>query len=158
MSYNQENDRTFRINGSISIAGKLAVFVQGINIDIDAGVLQRDSIGNGTSVFTQNGDVIGSFSFSLKNTVDLYDPSATPTLQETLSFWMKAISDFDPAIINFIQTFNAPKSSGDKFARITFTGRVMKPATVLTVDNAIEDAVVNGEITGPTPTALRESV
>lgn len=156
MSYNEKEDRTFRINGSVSIAGQLAAFVQGMNIDIDAGVLQRDSIGTGESVFTQNGDVIGSFSFSLKNTVDLYDPAATPTLQETMSFWMNAISDFDPAIINFIQTFNAPKSAGDKFARIRFTGRVMKPATILTVDNAIEDATVEGEITVFT-SALRES-
>ena len=156
MSYNQEDDRTFRINGSVSIAAKLAVFVQGMNIDIDAGVLQRDSIGTGQSVFTQNSDVIGSFSFSLRNTVDLYDPASTPTLQETLSFWMKAIADFDPAIINFIQTFNAPEATGDKFARIRFTGRVIKPATVTSVDDALEDAVVEGEITTFT-SALRES-
>jgi len=131
----------------VSIAGKTALFVQGMNISIDAGVLQRDSIGDGTSVFTQNGDVIGSFSFSLKNTVDLYDPNSTPTLDETISKWMRAVADFDPSIINFVETFNAPKSSGNKFARITFTGRVMTPQTSLSVDNAIEDANVSGEIT-----------
>jgi len=156
MSYNAKNDRTFRINGSLSIAGKIAIFVQGINISVDAGVLQRDSIGSGTSVFTQNGDVIGQYSFSLRNTTDLYDPAATPTLPETLSFWNRAIADFDPAIVNFIETLNAPKGSGDKFARIRFDGRVMKPAVVTIVDDALQDAVVEGEITNYI-SALREA-
>ena len=147
MSYNAEIDRTFRINGSVSIAGKIAVFVQAVDIELDAGVLQRDNIGSGKSVFTQNGDVLGTFSFSLKNTVDLYDPASTPTLDHTISKWMQAVADFDPSIIDFIQTFQAPKSEDDKFARIKFKGRIIKPATKLTVDNAIEDAVVDGEIT-----------
>ena len=156
MSYNLKKDRTFRINGSVSISVKIAVFVQKMNIDMDAGVLQRDHIGSGESVFTQNGDVLGAFSFSLKNTTSLYDPASTPTLQETLSFWMKAVSNFDPAIISFIQTFNAPKGTGDKFARIRFDGRIIKPTTVMSIDDAIEDAVVTGEITAFT-SALRSS-
>lgn len=156
LSYNQKNDRTFRINGSLSIAGKIAVFVQGINILIDAGVLQRDFMGTGESVFTQNGDIIGSFSFSLKNTTSLYDPNVTPTLPETVSYWMNAIANFDPVIVSFIQTMNAPKGTGSKFARIRFNGRVMAPNIVQNVDNAIEDAIVNGEITAFT-SALREA-
>jgi len=156
VSYNEKVDRTFRIDGSLSIAGQIAVFVQGINISVDAGVLQRDSIGTGESVFTQNGDVIGSFSFSLRNTTSLYDPAATPTLAETLSFWNRAIADFDPAIIAFIQTMNAPKGTGDKFARIRFNGRVMKPAVITEVDDALQDATVDGEITTYT-SALREA-
>jgi len=156
VSYNEKADRTFRINGSLSIAGLIAVFVQGINISLDAGVLQRDSIGTGESVFTQNGDVIGSFSFSLRNTTSLYDPAATPTLQETISFWNTAIDNFDPAIIAFIQTLNAPKGTGSKFARIRFSGRVMKPAVITEVDDGLQDATVDGEITTYT-SALREA-
>lgn len=147
MSYNEKADRTFRIDGSLSIAGKIAVFVQGISISVDAGVLQRDSIGTGESVFTQNGDVIGQFLFSLRNTTDLYDDNATPTLEETISFWNSAIADFDPAIVTFIQTMNAPKGAGDKFARITFDGRIMKPTVITTVDDALQDAIVEGEMT-----------
>lgn len=147
MSYNAKEDRTFRIDGSLSIAGKIAVFVQAISISVDAGVLQRDSIGTGESVFTQNGDVIGQFSFSLRNTTSLYDPASTPTLAETISFWNRAIADFDPAIISFIQTMNAPKGSGDKFARIRFDGRIMKPVVITEVDDALQDATVEGEIT-----------
>lgn len=147
MSYNAKEDRTFRINGTLSVAGQIAVFVQAISISLDAGVLQRDSIGTGESVFTQNGDVIGQFSFSLRNTTSLYDPAATPTLPETISFWNRAIADFDPAIISFIQTMNAPKGTGEQFARILFDGRIIKPAVTTTVDDALQDAVVEGEIT-----------
>jgi len=53
LSYNQKADRTFRINGSLSIAGKISVFVKAISISVDAGVLQRDFTGTGESVFTQ---------------------------------------------------------------------------------------------------------
>jgi len=155
-SYNLKADRTFRINGSVSIAGKIVSFIQGMEIIMDANILQRDSIGTGQSVFTQNGDVIGSFNFKLKNTTSLYDPASTPTLEETLSFWMRAISDFEPAIITFIQTFNAPKGTGNKFARITFDGRIMTPATAMEVGIAIEDANIAGEIMqSPSLTALR---
>ncbi len=156
MSYNAKADRTFRINGSLFIAGKIAVFIQSINISVDAGVLQRDSIGTGDSVFTQNGDVIGQFSFSLRNTTDLYDPASTPTLLETISFWNQAIADFDPAIVEFTQTLNAPKGSGDKFARIKFDGRIMKPVLITEVDDALQDASVEGEMTTYT-SALRET-
>ena len=156
MSYNLKADRTFRINGSISIADEIASFVQGMEITMDASVLQRDSIGTGESVFTQNGDVIGSFNFLLKNTTSLYDPVSTPTLEETLSFWMNSINDFDPAIISFIQTMNAPKGTGDTFARIRFSGRIMTPVVGMSVDDAIENATVAGEITTFT-SALREA-
>ena len=156
MSYNQKVDRTFRKNGSLSISNKIAVFVQSMNISVDAGVLQRDFTGTGESVFTQNGDVIGTFSFSLRNTTDLYDPASTPTLDETISFWNQAIANFDPAIINFIQTMNAPNGTGDKFARIRFDGRIMKPVIITEVDDALLDATVEGEITNYI-SGLRES-
>lgn len=156
MSYNQKADRTFRINGSLSIDGKIAVFVQSISISLDAGVLQTDSIGTGETVFTQNGDVIGQFLFSLRNTTDLYDPASTPTLAETISFWNTAIANFDPAIVNFIQTMNAPKGSGSKFARIIFSGRIIKPAVITEVDDALQNAIVEGDVTAYT-SALREA-
>jgi len=34
--YNEKIDRTFRIDGSLSIAAKIAVFVQSISISLDA--------------------------------------------------------------------------------------------------------------------------
>lgn len=148
MVTNQPIDRSFRINGTVSIAGQIAQFVQDMNIIMDAGSFQRNSSGTGQSVFTQNSDVIGSFSFVLKNTISLFDPAATPTLQSTVSYWMQAIADYNPAIIDFIQTFTSTKGvTNPKNARIQFTGRVIKVGSGLSVDDAIGDISVEGEIT-----------
>ncbi len=147
MVYNEKADRTFRISGSFAIDGMVAQFVQGVDISLNAAVFQRDSIGTGQSVFTQNSDIVGGFSFSLKNTTSLYDPADTPTLDSTISKWMNAIASQDPLIVTFIQTLNAPKGAGIKVARIQFDGRIMKADTVMSVDNAIEDVNIEGEIT-----------
>jgi len=39
--YNEKIDRTFRIDGSLSIAAKIAVFVQSISISLDAVQLEQ---------------------------------------------------------------------------------------------------------------------
>ena len=156
MSYNAKVDRTWRINGSVSIAGMTAQFVQGMSITMDANLFQRNYIGTGESVFTQNGDVVGSFSFSLKNTTTLYSEAVTPTEKQTISYWMKNIADIEPKEIIFIELFNAPKGTGKKNARIKFTGRVMKPTVVMDVGDGLQDVNVEGEITTFT-SALRET-
>lgn len=149
MSYNAKVNRTFRIDGTISIAGSKPLFVQGMEITIDANSFQRDFMGDGESVFTQNGDIIGAFSFNLKNTVDLYSSIAVATDQKTMSFWMQQIAGLNPPIITFIENFTAGDSSatGVTNARITFSGRIMTSKTVMNVDDAIEDAEVTGEVT-----------
>lgn len=146
MSYNGEVDRTFRIDGALSIAGMVAQFIQNMNISFNAGVFQRDSTGTGQSVFTQNSDIIGGFSFSLKNTITLYDPADTPALEHTISAWMNSIAKQEPIEISFIQTVDATKASGIKTAMIEFTGRIMKAELVTSVDDGIEDVNVEGEI------------
>lgn len=157
---NKQIDKTIRINGRLEIDDgtdqKKLIFVQGIKITIDATLLQRDSIGSGTSVFTQNGDVIGSFEFPIRNTVDMFS-DVTPAVDiSTISFWIQKIIDDDPAQVDFIQTFNAPKSPGDKFARVKFRGRIMTPDMQGSVDDALEDIIITGEImTTPTPTTQR---
>lgn len=149
MSYNTKVNRTFRIDGTISIAGSKPLFVQGMEINIDANSFQRDFMGDGESVFTQNGDIIGDFSFNLKNTVDLYSSVAVATDTKTMSFWMQQIAKLSPPIITFIENFTAGDStaSGVTNARITFSGRIMTSKTIMNVDDAIEDAEVTGEVT-----------
>jgi len=150
MSYNPEVDRTFRINGAVSIAGSTAaLFVQGMEITLDANSFQRDFTGNGTSVFTQNGDIVGTFSFNLKNTIDLFDATSPATNTQTLSYWMEQVAGLKPPVLAFIQTFKTGDSdaTGDEFGRIKFNGRIMTPKTVMNVGDAIEDVEVTGEIT-----------
>ncbi len=148
MSYNAKVNRTFRINGSISIAGTQPLFVQGMDIEIDANSFQRDFTGSGDSVFTQNGDIIGTFSFNLKNTVDLFSATATATDTKTVSYWMQQIADLNPPEIVFIQNFVVGDSSatGNAIGRITFTGRVMSAKTAMDVSDAVEDVPVTGEV------------
>ncbi len=148
MSYNDKVNRTFRINGSISIAGTQPLFVQGMDIEIDANSFQRDFTGTGSSVFTQNGDILGSFSFNLKNSVDLFSSIATATDTKTLSYWMQQIATLNPPEITFIQNFVIGDSdaTGDAIGRITFTGRIMSSKTIMDVGDAIEDVEVTGEV------------
>lgn len=153
MSINLEANRTWRKDGIVSVDGTPYAFVQGMTITLDANIFARDFTGAGESVFTQNGDVIGSFSFALKNTVDVYN-TGTSTITDSdtlLSTWLLKIADINPPVITFIQTYFARKASSDKRVRITFTGRIMTPQLSQLVDVAVDDAVIDGEITSLTP-------
>ena len=145
MSYNSPDDRTLRINGSFQIAGQKAVFVQDVDFTPNAEVFDRDYIGAGQSVFSQNGDVVGSFTFSLKNTISLYDPASTPTIENSVSKWMIDIANYEPPIISFVQTLKQKKDPSA--ARISFKGRIMNCKLGTNVGSALQDVVVTGEIT-----------
>lgn len=109
--------------------------------------VQTDRIDDGSSVFTRIGDTVGSFRFSLKNTVDLYDNNHPPTNERTVSYWQQKISQADFPTVDFIEVFNAPNSAGNKFARLKFKGR-MKEVRVTRRDGvAIPDVEVLGDIT-----------
>ena len=150
MSLNTQANRTWKIDGVISIEGTPWLFVQGLTAVFDAGVFTRDIIGTGQAVFTQNADVIGSFNFNTKNTVDLYKiGTALPTDAVNLvGTWLKKIAEQAPLTIQFIQTLVARDAGGvNDRIRITFDGRIMKPEISWLVDVAVDDIVVDGEIT-----------
>lgn len=149
MSLNIKQNRTWRKDGVISVDGTVYAFVQGMVITLDANIFARDFTGTGESVFTQNGDVIGSFSFDLKNTVDIFKvgTAAVGDNLDLLGTWLARIADIDPPEITFIQTFKARKQPSNEFVRITFTGRIMTPELSQLVDVAVDDATIDGEIT-----------
>lgn len=150
MSLNTQNNRTWKIDGVILIEGTPWLFVQGLTTVIDAGVYTRDIIGTGKAVFTQNADVIGSFSFDTKNTVDIYKVgTALPTdAVNLIGTWLEKIADAQPLEIQFVQTLVARDAGGiNDRIRITFDGRIMKPEISWLVDVAVDDIVVDGEIT-----------
>ena len=66
----------------------------------------------------------------------------------TLSYWLTQIAAFTPPEIDIIQTLNAPKSSGDKFARILMKIRIMKPELDMNVDQAVDGLNVDFEVIG----------
>lgn len=143
-------DRTWRIDGRLEILAaaltKTYIFIQGMTTIWDSGLYARDSIGDGTSVFTQNGDVIGIFSFLLKNSVDLYQLNTGVENDSFLSNWLKNHAIQAPTQVQFTQTFTARKQTVDPQSRLVFTGRIMKPEISQLVDVAIDDIVIDGEI------------
>lgn len=153
MSINLKQNRTWKKDGVITVDGTPYAFVQGMTITLDANIFTRDFTGTGDSVFTQNGDVIGSFSFALKNTVDIFNTgtSAITDSDTLLSTWLLKIADINPPEITFIQTYFARKASANKRVRITFTGRIMTPQISQLVDTAVDDAAIDGEITSLGP-------
>ena len=157
---NKEVDRTKTYDGIVQIEvganTNQLKFIQDMETNFDDANLERDRIDNGDSVFTRVGDVLGTFRFRTKNSVDLYDSVTPPTNTLTISFWVDKLIKADPAKLVFIQTFQAPESSGDKFARIKFTGRIMKVTPDRIDGRAIDEVIVEGEITVLT-SILRQS-
>lgn len=131
-------------------------FIQEMLIEFNDEDLERVRIDDGSPVFTRIGDVLGFFSFRLKDTVDLYQTVDPPTNQWLLSYWIDQLVLATPAEVDFIMVLNSPTSTGNKFARIRYKGRIMKPAINRLEEVAIEDVLVEGEIIGFT-SALREA-
>jgi len=149
MSLNIQDNRTWKIDGVINIEGVPWLFVQGLTAIFDAGVFTRDLIGTGQPVFTQLGDVIGGFNFSTKNTVDIYR-IGTATISdnpELIGTMLKAIAAQAPLTIQFVQTLVARDAATNDRIRITFDGRIMKPEISWLVDVAVDDILIDGEIT-----------
>ena len=150
MSLNLQDNRTWKIDGVINIEGVPWLFVQGLTAIFDAGVFTRDLIGTGQPVFTQLGDVIGGFNFSTKNTVDIYrvGTALISDSPELIGTMLKAIAAQAPLTIQFVQTLVARDAGGvNDRIRITFDGRIMKPEISWLVDIAVDDVVIDGEIT-----------
>jgi len=158
---NQQDDRIFRINGVFEIDKgtdeNQLVFIQGLTYSLDAGVFERDFIGTGESIFSQNGDVLGTGSFNTKDTIDMLDGAVPAVDVATLSKWLTDIANQEPTEIDVIQTINAPKSLGDKFGRILMKIRIMKPELDENVDQAVDGLNVDFEIIGFT-SAQRSAV
>ncbi len=150
VNVNAALDRTWKIDGVVEILAaalvKTYIFVQGLSTSWDSNLYERDHIGSGTSVFTQAGDVIGTFSFLLKNTVDLYQKDSGVENDSFLSNWLKNHAIQAPTEVQFTQTLTARKQTIDPQARLVFTGRIMKPDISQLVDVAIDDVVIDGEI------------
>ena len=150
MSLNLQDNRTQKIEGVILVNGVAWLFVQGMTSVFDAGLFTRDFIGTGKPVFTQLGDVIGSFNFALKNTVDIYKTGSalSSDATELVGTWIKAIAEHKPVNVSFVQSLVAgPEAGGsDDRIRISWDGRIMKPEISWLVDVAVDDVIVDGEI------------
>lgn len=147
---NTKLNRTFTYSGILQIdvgANQFTQkFVQDMLIEFNDDDLERDRIDDGSPVFTRIGDVLGKFTFALKNTVDLAEAVTPATGNETMSKWIEDLIANSPTEVDFIESLKAEDSTGNKFERIKFKGRIMRPAIERLRERAVDEALVEGEI------------
>ena len=102
----------------------------------------------GRPIYTRVGDVRGEFDFDLASSVDLFESRATPTNANLASLWMRKIFDDDYPEIVFTQTLFAEDSTGDKFVRLGFTGRIKHVDTGKVDGEGNPLFTVSGEVIG----------
>ena len=148
---NQANDRTFVYEDSpfqfIDADGiKALALIQNWNFTPNMADFDIDRIDTAKPIFTKKSDIIGTFQFDAKNTVDFYDPGSSirPT---TYAWWATQIALGKPPEVTFLITMRAPDSTGNQFADIQFVGRIMSVPQTRTEETGVHDFQVNGEIT-----------
>ena len=148
---NTANDRTFVYENSplqfIDAGGnKSLALVKNWNFTPNMSDFDIDRIDTAAPVFTKKSDILGSFSFNPKNTVDFYDPGSALS-PITYAYWSNQIALGQPPTITILSTMKAPDSSGDKFAKILFKGRIMSCPLDRVAETGVPEFTVNGEIT-----------
>ncbi len=157
---NTKLNRTFTYSGILQLSVGANTFqqkfIQDMLVQFNDDDLDRDRIDDGSPAFTRIGDVLGLFTFALKNTVDLAEVATPATDDWTMSKWIEDLIALTPTEVDFIQTFKAEDSTGNKFERIRFKGRIMRPAIERLRERAVDEALVEGEIIAFT-SLLREA-
>jgi len=148
---NNPNDRTFVYEDSpfqfIDAGGnKTLAFVKNWNFTPNMSDFDIDKIDTAAPIFTKKSDILGTFSFNTVNTVDFYEPGST-SLPTTYAFWATQIALGEPPSVTFLITMKAPLSSGNKFARIQYIGRIMSIPLDRVDETGVHTFTVNGEIT-----------
>lgn len=110
-----------------------------------------DRIDTAAPIFTKITDILGTFLFSLKNLVSLYDTAAPPTDPLLLSKWIADIAIGQPPSIIFAPVMRAVETDGslptNPFINFIFTGRVMSVPIDQVLDQGVQDVEIAGEIT-----------
>jgi hypothetical protein len=147
---NQPDDRTFVYEDSpfqfIDGTGiKRLLLLQNWNFTPNMADFDIDKIDTAAPIFTKKSDIIGSFSFNTKNTVDFYEPGSAvnPT---TYAWWATQIALGQPPVVTFLATMRAPDSAGNQFAKIQYNGRIMSCPLDRVSETGVHEFIVNGEI------------
>ncbi len=109
-----------------------------------------DRIDTAKPIFTKITDIVGTFSFNVKNLVSLFDTAKPPTDPLLLSKWIIDIKDGQPPEIIFAPVMKAVKTSGvfptNPFINLIFTGRVMNVPIDQVLDQGVQDVVISGDV------------
>ncbi len=110
-----------------------------------------DKIDTADPIFTKISDVLGTFSFNIKNLVSLYDTENPSTDDLSLSKWIADIAVGQPPKIIFAPVMRAVKTNDslptNPFINLIFTGRVMSVPINQVLEQGIQDVEITGQIT-----------
>ena len=128
-------------------AVKLA-FVTAWNFSPSMDEWDIDRIDTAAPIFTKVNDILGAFSFNLKNVTSLYsttNPSVDPLL---LSTWIKLIGLGTPPTITFAPVMRRALDAGtNPYINLIFSGRVMSVPIDQVLDQGVQDVTISGDIT-----------
>jgi len=141
-----EEDGTFVQWADDSNAKKLA-FATAWNFTPSMDEWDVDRIDTAGPIYTKVNDILGTFSFNLKNLVSLYDTAASPSDDLLLSKWIENIANGTPSSIIFAPVMKAVNADSNSFLNLIFTGRVMDVPLDQVLDQGVQDVVISGEIT-----------
>ena len=106
-----------------------------------------DRIDTAGPIYTKVNDILGIYSFNLKNLVSLYDTASSPADELLLSKWIENIANGTPSSIVFAPVMKAVNADSNSFLNLIFTGRVMDVPIDQVLDQGVQDVVISGEIT-----------
>lgn len=115
-----------------------------------------DRIDTAGPIFTRITDILGTYSFNVKNAISLYDTALPATNDLLFSKWINDIAIGQPSSIIFAPVVKSAESTTNPFINYIFTGRIMSLPTDQVVDQGVQDVVIQGEITDITQ-ARREA-
>lgn len=127
-------------------AVKLA-FATGWNFTPSMDDWDQDLIDTAVPIFTKKSDILGSYSFNLKNAVSLYETAATPIDPLSLSKWIADIAIGQPSSIIFAPVMKSAETTVNPFLNLIFTGRVMSVPIDQVLDQGVQDVLIQGPVT-----------
>ena len=151
---------TFHANGvfraKISSTDYVYLAIQDLEYSFDETNQDEEWFSTGKPLYTRIGDKIGSCRFDMKKMVSLFETGTGPTDGWLLSKWLADIVDNKPPEINFIETLYAKDASSNKFARVSFTGRLRGTSLAYSGNQGAGNVRVHGDIISFT-SAIRAS-
>ena len=116
-----------------------------------------DLIDSADPIFTKKSDIIGTFSFSLKNLISLYETAEVPSDELLISTMVTNISKGQPVTLKFAPVMKAVEQTSNPFLNLIFTGRIMGVPLNQILDQGAQDVEINGVITGLTQIRRQDS-
>jgi len=157
---NESNERTFvyDVASTFTVAGSpKLVFIQDWEFAPSMAEFDIDRIDSAAPIFTKKSDILGTFSFRIKNTTDMYATTFTGGSDQQITKWVNGISLGNPSAIAFVIKVKAadPAATGVEIVTYSYTGRVMDVSVTRTDETGVHDAIITGEITAITETSRK---